>query len=132
MQTYQTAVLFVDTLRSANNAAAKIDDPASSAQARMTLFRHQRNSYLCGVTLFLLLVLWRFQSMLQDLFAAERRAEAVASQAKSNNKHFDDVSSQRDTAVDVSGFLSTIINNNFLCFYCICFFFVFFCFFVYV
>lgn len=73
------AVLFLDTLRSVTAHSEKIDGAAAvSPLERQTLFRHQRNLYLTGITLFLLLVLHRFQATLNDLFAAEQKAAAVS------------------------------------------------------
>jgi outer membrane murein-binding lipoprotein Lpp len=63
---------------------------------RVTLFRNQRNLYLTGIVLFLLLVLYRFQSLLNDLFAAEQKASAVASQAKNNGAGLDSIVGERD------------------------------------
>jgi hypothetical protein len=75
------AMLFVDTFRSIANAD-KLE--MSNPLDRVTLFRNQRNLYLTGIVLFLLLVLYRFQALLNDLFAAEQKAGAVASQAKNS------------------------------------------------
>ena len=73
------ALLLADAVRSERGAAAKLASGAvPTAQERTSLFRHQRNAYLCGVTLFLLLVLWRFQALLRELFAAEAAARSAA------------------------------------------------------
>jgi B-cell receptor-associated protein 31 len=87
------ALLFVDTLRSIMNAD-KLE--MSNPLDRVTLFRNQRNLYLTGIVLFLLLVLYRFQALLNDLFAAEQKSGAVASQAKNNGAGLDLIVTERD------------------------------------
>jgi B-cell receptor-associated protein 31 len=87
------ALLFVDTARSIANAD-KLE--MSNPLDRVTLFRNQRNLYLTGIVLFLLLVLYRFQSLLNDLFAAEQKAGAVASQAKNSGAGLDAIVNERD------------------------------------
>ena len=75
-------VLFVDTLRAASAASARLEDPAAGLNARISLMRAQRNSYLCGTTLFLLLVLYAFQNVLKELFVAEKKNAAARPRRK--------------------------------------------------
>jgi B-cell receptor-associated protein 31 len=91
------AIMFVDTARSVSNYSSKhSDDTMVSATERQQLFRHQRNLYLTGITLFLLLVLNRFQALLNDLFAAEQKSSAVVSQAKGNASGLAAIVDERD------------------------------------
>jgi hypothetical protein len=52
----------------------------------ISLFRQQRNAYLTGFTLLLLLVLYRMQSLLHDFFTAEAKSGVVVSQASNQSK----------------------------------------------
>mmetsp|Transcript_14026 Transcript_14026/g.24105 ORF Transcript_14026/g.24105 Transcript_14026/m.24105 type:complete len:211 (+) Transcript_14026:91-723(+) len=72
-----TGFLFIDTMRLSYVARAKMADSDANPQTATLLFRHQRNAYLSGITLFLLLILYRFQVVLAELFALEKKVEAV-------------------------------------------------------
>jgi hypothetical protein len=91
------AIMFVDTARSVSHYSSKQSaDTALAATDRQQMFRHQRNLYLTGITLFLLLVLNRFQALLNDLFAAEQKSSAVVSQAKGNASGLAAIVDERD------------------------------------
>merc|ERR1719197_1428067 len=61
-------------------------DPLQPAtpEHKLLMFRHQRNSYLTGITLFLLLVLHMVHQLLKQVFHAERKAGAVGQQEANN------------------------------------------------
>eukprot|EP01102_Stenamoeba_stenopodia_P005729 TRINITY_DN16466_c0_g1_i1.p1 TRINITY_DN16466_c0_g1~~TRINITY_DN16466_c0_g1_i1.p1 ORF type:complete len:199 (+),score=51.25 TRINITY_DN16466_c0_g1_i1:83-679(+) len=75
------AFLFVDALRSQNHLREEAhlhrDAAAQLTSVHNRLFRAQRNGYLTGFTLFLMLVLYRFQLNTLDLLAADEKLAAL-------------------------------------------------------
>jgi B-cell receptor-associated protein 31 len=82
-------VLFIDTVRTLYSITHKPDDVAVSQTMLISLFRQQRNAYLTGFTLFLLLILYRIQSILNDMFKLEAQTSAVVSQGKNAGTAYD-------------------------------------------
>jgi len=89
-------VLFIDTIRTLYSITHKPDDVAVSQTMLISLFRQQRNAYLTGFTLFLLLVLYRIQALLGELFLLETTTTAIVSQGKNAGSAYDTVCKERD------------------------------------
>lgn len=106
------AVLFVDTLRSVTAHSEKIESATLvSPQDRQTLFRHQRNLYLTGITLFLLLVLHRFQATLNDLFVAEAKANQNNNNNNNSNAEYGRVVGERDALAKKCATLEKLVGE---------------------
>lgn len=82
-------VLFIDTIRTLYSITHKPDDVAVSQTMLISLFRQQRNAYLTGFTLFLLLILYRIQALLQELFQMDAKTSAIVSQGKNAGSAFE-------------------------------------------
>jgi len=94
---FVVVVLFVDTMRSIWSVTHRHEDEALPQTTLISLFRQQRNAYLTGFTLLLLLVLYRMQSLLHDLFTAEAKSGVVVSQASNQSKEYTRISDELET-----------------------------------
>eukprot|EP01116_Phalansterium_solitarium_P017521 TRINITY_DN4338_c0_g1_i1.p1 TRINITY_DN4338_c0_g1~~TRINITY_DN4338_c0_g1_i1.p1 ORF type:complete len:152 (-),score=24.12 TRINITY_DN4338_c0_g1_i1:253-708(-) len=69
-----TAIMFLDSMRSIYMLDEKLDKGSTGATAelmmKLRLFHSQRNAYITGFSLFLMLVLYRFQDLISQLHQA--------------------------------------------------------------
>jgi B-cell receptor-associated protein 31 len=103
-------LLFLDSVRDHSKRRAEMDahrsgdhghiDAHHECETRLKMFYSQRNLYLTGFSLFLLLLLWRLMQYLASLHTAEASNTALARQAENASAQLLSVTEERDALAE--------------------------------
>eukprot|EP00026_Physarum_polycephalum_P017140 Phypoly_transcript_18254.p1 GENE.Phypoly_transcript_18254~~Phypoly_transcript_18254.p1 ORF type:complete len:204 (+),score=25.04 Phypoly_transcript_18254:125-736(+) len=96
------ALFFADAIRILyimTNVVADPINPAKPDELRIKLYEAQRNAFLCGFSLFLYVMLHRFESLIMDLAKLEKRQADRSGNAEFNEEQIEKLKQERAVLV---------------------------------